>query len=508
MGTVSKYIAILAIIVFLIGCSKEIDPPSGIAQLPEQPETPRGLTTEIGDASITINWTVSNPSAISKYMIYYTDDIEAEPQLLDSSTTTSYIAAGLTNGRLYFFNINAVSTSGIQGVLSSAISAVPGVFSISINNGAIFTNSRNIIVGLTAPNGTNLVQLSESTLFTDAHWEAYSGSKNITLSDNDGTKHIYARFQLTAGGISQDVFEDIIILDRVATIDSVVENSNGVVLAAGDSIRFSVYSSETGGEASITIEGLGAIELEEGFVASGAVYEIVYFIPIGTELVDAEISGSFADAAGNNAPQKKAVTRINATDPPAAVDLTGYSQSSLEILLEWTGSNINDFANYRIFRGSSSGVDETSHLVTTINNQSTVQYVDTLLADTTAYYYRVYVYDNNGNFTPSNEVMLMTMKNLAPDSITIAVTLTGDALSSNVTWQQATDDDFLAYHVMRSENDISAYNSDDVVGIINSNNTTSLVDYVPSASNYFYQVYVVDKQGLMTGSNVISLVIQ
>lgn len=506
MGTAAKIVTgIILGAILLTGCSTEIDPPNSVASLPAQPETPRGLTASIGDGMIELTWTINTPAAVSKYMIYYTDDAEAEPVLLDSSVTASYTATGLTNGRPYYFSVAAVSTGSIEGIRSSALEATPGVFSININQGNPFTNNRTVTVGLTAPTGVTLVQLSENNLFTDAHWENFSLTKSFQLSDGDGVKQVYARFQISGGGLSTGTITDDITLDRIAAIDSVTENSGGTVLGPGDVVSFTVYTAESGGEASVTVTGIGSLRLQE---STSGVYTYEYTVPIGTELTEAEIVGHFTDAAGNDAPDVKATTHINATYPPDAVTLSGFAESSLEVQLEWTAATAVDFSSYRIFRGTSSGVDEHSRLVATIAGQGTLTYRDTALADTTAYYYRVYVYDANGNFTPSNELQLTTMQNLPPQAVSIAVTLTGEALSTNVTWEQSDESDFQSYHIIRSENTIAGYDSDKVIGIVNSQSTTEITDFVPSASNYYYQVFVVDKQGLMTGSNVISIVIQ
>ncbi len=492
-------------IFLVVGCSTEIEPPTSSSTLPQQPETPRSLTASIGDGTIELSWSVTNASAISQYMIYSADDVDTEPVLFDSSTTTTFTASGLTNGQTYYFSVASVTTGSIESIQSSALAVTPGVFSISINQGTLYTNSRSISVGLTAPTGTNLVQLSESTLFTDAHWENFSGTKSFFLSDGDGIKQVYARFQVSGGGASTGNISDDITLDRIARIDSVLENSGGAVLNAGDAIQFTVYTSESGGIATVSVIGIGPLDLQE---STSGVYETEYILPIGIELVDAEVVASFTDAAGNNAPESKAATLLNATYAPVAVTLGGFPESSLEIMLEWTASTISDFSSYRIFRGASSGVDENSYLVTTINNQGTLNFQDTDLEDTTAYFYRIYVYDQNGNFAASNEVQLSTLKNLPPGAISIAVTLTGEALSSNVTWEQADEDDFQSYHIIRSENIISGYDGDDVIAIVNEQSTTSFTDFVPVASTYYYQIFVVDKQGLMVGSNLISLLIQ
>ncbi|MFH1701387.1 MAG: fibronectin type III domain-containing protein [Candidatus Zixiibacteriota bacterium] len=496
----------------ILSCSEEIESPSGISGLPAEPEIPRGLTAAIGEGTINLAWTISNASAISQYFIYYSDSSSSDMSLLDSTKNLSYQVTGLSNGVEYFFRISVLTTAGYEGKKSRVVRATPGIFSILINNGNEFTNSRSISIALTAVDATDLVQFSESFDFNSAHWENFSPTKSYLLSDGDGMKRLYARFQTRDGGNSTGMIADSIILDRYAAIDSVTENSGGAVLAVGDTVHLSIYTSESGGEASVNITGIGNIALND-FGLSGdsfaddGIYEIDYALPIGTELVDAEITGSFTDAAGNHASDVKAGTRLTATFPPDPVILTGYSESSLEILLQWTRSAISDFSFYRIFRSVNPGIDETSFLVSTVSSQSTTSYQDTALADTTAYYYRVYVYDNRGNSSGSNELEISTMKNTPPDAITIAVGLTGEALAVEVSWLQSYDDDFASYHLLRDNSPLNGYDSDLVVGIINARATTSVTDYLPAAGTYYYQVFIFDKQGLLTGSNIVSIVI-
>lgn len=66
-------------------------------------------------------------------------------------------------------------------------------------------------------------------------------------------------------------------------------------------------------------------------------------------------------------------------------------------LLSWTASTASDFAYYAIYRSTSSGVDPTDTLVTTISNKATVSFQDTNLPVIgQTYYYRVLVWDTQG----------------------------------------------------------------------------------------------------------------
>lgn len=512
---IKKYIIWAISILFamiIVSCSEEIESPNGVSSLSAEPEVPRGLTAAIGENSISMSWTVSDVSAVSQYFIYYSDSAATGLSLMDSTQDLSYEATGLANGVEYFFRVSVLTTTGYEGEKSRPIRATPGIFSILINNGDEFTNNRDLSIALTAPALTSLVQFSETQDFSAAHWEAYTATKGFLVSDGDEMKHVYARFQNSDGGISSGMITDSIILDRYAVIDSVVENSGGAVLTVGDTVHFSIYTSESGGQASVSVTGIGNINLNDfGLNGDGmsddGIYEIDYVLPVGTELLEAEVTGRFADAAGNQASDVKANTRLTATFPPDPVVLTGYPESSLEVLLQWTRSAISDFSFYRIFRGENPGIDESSYLVTTINSQSTTNHQDTALADATTYYYKVFVYDNHGNSTGSNELEISTLNNTPPEAITIAVGLTAEALSVEVSWLQSNDSDFGSYHLLRDSNLLTGYDSDLVVGIYNTRATTTVTDFLPSAGTYYYQVFIFDKQGLMTGSNIVSIVI-
>ncbi|KKP70169.1 hypothetical protein A2X44_00475 [candidate division CPR3 bacterium GWF2_35_18] len=87
--------------------------------------------------------------------------------------------------------------------------------SITINEGAENTNSREVILTLSAidnPSGISQMILSENESFTGSSWESYDTSKTFTLSSNNGTKTVYAKYKDVAGNEST-IYSDTIILD-------------------------------------------------------------------------------------------------------------------------------------------------------------------------------------------------------------------------------------------------------------------------------------------------------
>lgn len=506
-------VMVLLAVLMAAGCSNVIDPPGPVASLPPQPEIPMALKAAIGDGLIELSWTVNNPAAVARYRLYFSDTASVEKmRLFDSTIQTRYTVRNLANGKRYYFQVAAIATSGLEGDPSPMLGVAPGLFSISIAAGRRYTNTRTVSVGLTAPFGTTLVQLSEDSSFAGGQWESFAQSKNIELSDGDETKTVFARFQLDAGGSSAGFAADSIILDRSAIIDSVTEDSDGATLHPGAAVRFSLYTQEIGGEASVDVVGLGTIDLyDDGCcgdrIAGDGVYEFLYHIPVNTELNEADVTGRFTDAAGNQAAAVKAATRLNATFPPEAVTLSGNAMSSREIVLDWTKSGISDFSLYRLFRSENAGVDSLSFPVATLASAGIVTYRDTGLADTTGYHYRIYVYDTHGNAAGSNEVFLSTLANQPPDTTVLAANRPGDSLSVVLTWLGSNVADFESYRLLRSPSTIPGYNESLVITIANNRGETTYADKLAGPGQYYYRLFIFDVQGKSSGSNIISITV-
>jgi fibronectin type 3 domain-containing protein len=516
-----KYLCILSVILGLAvaGCSNQIDAPNRSMPLPTKPETPRAVTASIGDRQVDLSWTVGDTAAVDHFMIYFSDSAVTAATLLDStdSNILSYSATGLVNGRQYYFRVATVDTTGLEGDKSSPASASPGVFSIVIENDHEYTNTRDVTISLTAPDNVSLVQLSEDASFTGAHWESFGISKSFQLSDGDGLKTVYARFQIDAGGNSVMDASDDITLDRSAVIDSVtVTYPNlspippGLFMEPGDTVHFAVYASEEGESASVSISGGGTIDLNDlgtngDRVAGDHIFEADDIIAEETELVAATVTGHFTDAAGNTAPGKMALYKLNVTSPPDPVDVWGYAVSSLEVQLLWTVSDINDFSRYRVFRAESTLVGTDSTLATQIVQASDAKFLDENLKALTTYAYWVYVEDTHGNEVASERTYIRTLQNEYPDSVTIRVNTTGDTLTAKISWDgPSTADDFKAYHIVRSDASTGSYDPNLVIDFITNQQTTTYTDNtIPAPGTYYYRVYVVDQQGLKSPSNEV-----
>ena len=92
-------------------------------------------------------------------------------------------------------------------------------------------------------------------------------------------------------------------------------------------------------------------------------------------------------------------------DPPIAVVLAGTLQSdSATAELTWTQNDEDDFDSYRVYRASSSSVDNNDVLVDIISSRTQTTTAD--FSTSAARWYRVYVYDRQGKATGSNAVQI------------------------------------------------------------------------------------------------------
>ncbi len=95
-------------------------------------------------------------------------------------------------------------------------------FSVSINEGALFTNQTSVTLTLTAPSTTSQVLISNDGGFGGAAWEPFASTKPWTITAYGNAilpRTVYAKF-MTNGTISGQ-YQDDIILDQVAPTGSV-----------------------------------------------------------------------------------------------------------------------------------------------------------------------------------------------------------------------------------------------------------------------------------------------
>ncbi len=412
----NKFLIILLLLLSFIllfnACGKKPEDPLGI-NLDDFPAPPIDVKITVGDRVIGLSWKHPDVSRIAKYKIYRQDTTSQNFRVIASTENLSYIDTNLQNNQIYRYQITAVAKNGLEGKPSEIVFAKPSIFGIIINSGQIFTNSRVVNLSLTAPSTTTLVMISNDSLFTNAQWETFTATKSWLLLPGDGKKTVFAKFRDALDRETITAYSDDIVLDTEAVIKQVLHNAGNRILTPADTVHFAVITDEPGGKAWVDINNvrLGLALFDDGSngdrIANDGSYEVDYVVPTGPEVENTLVVGNFIDRAGNVADKFNAPERLTIRRPPTPVKLIAVAPtigSSRALNLFWSQNTDPDFANYRIYRALTPGVDTRSTLVTIIQNQTTVTFTDTTLAPNTRYFYRVFVFDVTGLFFGSNEL--------------------------------------------------------------------------------------------------------
>lgn len=90
------------------------------------PATPTNLSTQAGNATVTLNWTAGSEDDLKGYNLYWgTSSTTLSNTLFVAKPATSKAVVGLTNRTLYFFAIDAEDNSGNKSEQTPPTSATP-----------------------------------------------------------------------------------------------------------------------------------------------------------------------------------------------------------------------------------------------------------------------------------------------------------------------------------------------------------------------------------------------
>ncbi len=500
-----KYFGIITLVLLLAagGCNRTFDSGDPDFTLPDRPPVPQGLKLFHLEDGVQLTWQISDTGVVDYFRVYNAEGEDGEFILLDTTADFSLDITTLNVGQTYSFAVAAIDTLGIESERSLAVSTRQGVTSMSINDYDIFTNSRDVDIRFIFPVTPALVLVSEDENLAGAVWRNYSQNIQFTLSSGDGTKEVFARLRFGDGSETAETLSDDIILDTRAFIDSTWFTADTSHPATGDTIYFYVDAGETGGTAYIGFPGLNRLDLfDDGSLGddtpNDGVYSRRFVIPVNLEVDNGLVTGHFSDEAGNTASSVSGLVRLNIIIPADPVVLRAVTESSSRIRLDWNTTDRSDFASYRIYRDISTGVDESSELVTLITSPITATYTDQDLDDNQAYYYKLYVYVNDGLLISSDEVTATTTVNTAPSPVVLAVAVgSSDGLTIIISWTVSGDEDFESYQIYRGGDQSVTDVTGQRLTVINSATQTSFTDYRASVSEtYYYVIYVYDQQGL------------
>jgi len=210
------------------------------------------------------------------------------------------------------------------------------------------------------------------------------------------------------------------------------------------------------------------------------------------------------DGIGAFAPSNEVQGRTKDLSPAAVTLETPTAVSRTEVTLDWSRNEEDDFASYKIYRSTQPSVDLSDQLLTTITRSDVTTFRDSGLQENTLYYYRVFVFDNGGTSTPSNEVGPKTA-NGPPTGVTLTGTPTAEPDEVSLTWTQNNNHDFLEYRVFRDLSPSVGTNST-LARAVTQRTSLNFVDRdLQENTRYYYRVFVADTGDSLAGSNEISV---
>lgn len=503
--------AACVLLLLFAACGEES--PTEVPRPLEAPGRPTDLVAALGERAVHLSWDVADDETAVSFRVYRRETGSEGFVRIASPTAPSYADSGLVPGRSYDYRVTAVGSNRIESEPSAVLTVTPGSFGIVIDERAEYTASRQVTLSFTGPPDVAAVLVANDSLFSGAFFEAYTGARSWLLSDGDGAKTVYARFR-TAGGVESPTVRDDIILDTRADILSLVENSGGSILVAGDTLVVLMETGEPGGLATITI-GDALVDVPLAYDPSSGAYRLARVITPDLAAAGDVVVGSFVDRAGNRATPRATTTSVTLAGRsvrPSPVSLTAAAAGGSRISLLWTQNEDPDFTRYVVYRANDPGVagDVEDVVVGIVSDRYESGLVDSLLLrDSTTYFYRVFVEDREGLRSGSN-VAEATTGNLAPPAVSsfAAAALDSPSTAVRLTWSAVDPSivhDFASYAIFRSTVE-AVSRSSELVGTVGEILTRNLVDSgTDQATTYYYRIYVVDRGGLASASEVASV---
>jgi len=498
--------------VALGGCFEELEEVP-LSNGGEDLNAPEIVSIHTEDSAITLSWGMVQGA--SGYRLYRRT-VQSEERMLAESSDTFYTDDGLLNGREYFYSVSGVNSEDLEGERSEWVQAIPSAYSISINQGAEYTNSRNTLLTMTAPSTTVLMKISNSSEMSGSNWETFSSNRSWTVEQGDGLKTVYGVF-LDENGSESGIISENIYLDTYSAVTDITSTPQ-TDINIGDIIHFrmDVAESETGGEGYLNIEGYSEdIQLYDNGIAgdteaSDGQYEVDFPSPGSLRGIDLAVTGRFTDRAGNMSPLFEAEGTLSFTDPPEPVELLGATDSTINrITIEWVSYREEDFYSYRIYRDtvshSESEFEDPRYMIKELFNRDQGSYPDSGLDQARTYYYRIYLVNDLKETAGSNEISASTY-----DALPTPVTL--DSLSSvgtdrvTLTWSINQETDFEEYRIYR---DTSPGVTNDPGNLVASINEREINWYDDIGINlttfeYYYRIYIYDTGGNFSRSNEVT----
>jgi PKD repeat protein len=151
---------------------------------------------------------------------------------------------------VYTATLTVTGAGGISSSTTTITTDLTGpTGTVSINGGAAYTNQLAVTLNLNATDNSGAVaQMSfSSDNSTWSGWEPYALTRVWTLSDGDGEKWVYARFQDGAGNVSA-TGSDSIVVDTTGPVNCSVAVNSGAAYTNTPMVTLNLAATDLGGE--------------------------------------------------------------------------------------------------------------------------------------------------------------------------------------------------------------------------------------------------------------------
>jgi len=500
------------LLVVLSSCFNEIEEVTSTGEIKEI-KAPDIIRVNIEDCSITLTW--NKVEGAANYRIYRRT-VQGEERMINQIADTSFTDKRLINGRDYYYSLAGVSSSDLEGSRSEWVQAVPTAYSIIINQGSGYSNSRNTVLTLTAPVTTSLMKISNNAGLNGVDWETFRTTRSWILESGDGSKTVYAVF-MDENGSESGIVSQTVNLDTYASVSGItITPESGINIGDIIHFRMDVEGNETDGEAYINIEGYSQdIELYDSGISGDTepldgIYERDFRSPSSLRGIELIVTGRFTDRVGNTSSPFEAEGTLSFTDPPEPVNLIGSIDSTVNrITISWIPSEEQNFNMYRIYRDtvshSEAEFEDPRYRIRELFNPDQNSYPDSGLEEARVYYYRIFIVNDLEETAGSNQISASTYDAI-PDPVTL------DQLSAigtdrvTLTWSINQNSDFMEYRIYR---DTSPGVTNQPSLLAATVGEREIIWYDDTGidltiNDYYYRIYIYDKNGNFSRSNEVT----
>ena len=486
--------------------------PSNTADIP----APDSIAVTVGDNLVRLTWGSDATPADEFAILRRRTDLENGPgaeELLARVREHQYADTGVRNDHSYEYRI-AAGRNGKFGRRSDFIAARPGLFALTIGDGAPRTRNRSVQISLSAP-GAAAVRLYEGPDSSTATWRQATSTISWTLSVGDGEKIVYGIFRLADGSLTSPA-SDQIILDTHALVRA-VEFDGADTRQPGDPVHFRLDAAEPNGTATVDVAGVfTALPLfDDGTngdaTARDGMYERDALVPAGRNATAATVTGRFTDEAGNTASLDGARTLSVRESPEAVTLLTpvlAEPPDAAAVRLRWTQSLATDFSVYRVFRAQAADVDSSDRLVGSVSAASNLELTDSDVVEGDTHWYRVYVITTSGLQHGSNAVQATVTNLRSPAAVNVEAPDATGPTRVALRWSRCQDTDFQSYKIYRNATGAVTEIDSLIATITDADHTYHDDTGLAENRAYYYRVYVRDRGGMVSRSNEIKATTQ